>query len=157
MQAKFNLKALKPLFEEVNKATKFMVNYEDLYNPELYPNNVIVDNQGRTEADPNFSFPDQDKLDKSKLCASFWLVKDQGLYIMHNGVCETDDKVNRTVVYAEGCDPDNDPDWYENARSIFGGDDGCNAIPLDWYIKALNPNRRKFIIDIKSNSMSLRL
>lgn len=47
------------------------------------------------------------------------LVHDHGVYIM-----STAQPVGqRTIVYAEGCHPENDPDWWETSRNLVGGDD----------------------------------
>jgi len=46
-------------------------------------------------------------------------VKDQGVYLMpaNNNV------EDRTIVYAQGCDPSKDEDWHENGSFLCGGDD----------------------------------
>jgi hypothetical protein len=60
----------------------------------------------------------------------FWLVGDEGVYIMHNGVTpEREQGVKHTVVYAEECNPETDPEgWYDNKVASFGGDDGVEII-----------------------------
>lgn len=47
------------------------------------------------------------------------LVHDHGIYIMsmNQPVGE------RTIVYAEGCDPTRDHNWWETSRRLVGGDD----------------------------------
>lgn len=59
--------------------------------------------------------------------AGFWLVGDQGVYLMHNGKA-TDDK--QIVVYAQECNPDAMPfdQWWAAKQASFGGDDGCEFI-----------------------------
>lgn len=64
----------------------------------------------------------------------FWLVGDQGVYLMPN---TTDGKHNSKtekplVIYAKECDPtklDFDT-WWENKRASFGGDDGVEFISI---------------------------
>ena len=51
------------------------------------------------------------------------LVGDQGVYLM-----SFDSVVPRKIVYAEGCNPDIDSEWYETKDSVFGGDDGGDEI-----------------------------
>lgn len=49
------------------------------------------------------------------------LVKDHGIYAMSDqGVLENG---KRRVAYAQGCDPDKDPDWHDRCREEAGGDD----------------------------------
>lgn len=45
------------------------------------------------------------------------LVHDQGVYIMPQPVGK------RTIVYAEGCNPETDGTWWETSRRLVGGDD----------------------------------
>ncbi len=61
----------------------------------------------------------------------FWLVGDQGVYLMANttdGILNKDRKKDEKhfVVYANECNPDTlDFDtWWDNKRRSFGGDDG---------------------------------
>ncbi|WP_051504144.1 DUF3085 domain-containing protein [Sphingomonas jaspsi] len=64
---------------------------------------------------------------------SLMLVKDQGAYLM----APTDPRQltgegeKCVVVYAKGCNPGVDDDFYETARSLCGGDDFCEGIALD--------------------------
>ena len=75
---------------------------------------------------------------KRKTGKGFWLVGDQGVYLMHNtkdGIhhkkLKKDDK--RLVVYADECNPDKMEfdAWWEAKRNSFGGDDGVEFIDLD--------------------------
>lgn len=47
------------------------------------------------------------------------LVHDQGVYIMS----AVQPIGQRTIIHAEGCNPDTDDDWWETARRLVGGDD----------------------------------
>ncbi|MDQ9130394.1 DUF3085 domain-containing protein [Serratia fonticola] len=49
------------------------------------------------------------------------LVKDHGIYAMARKGKMADGK--RRVAYAQGCDPEKDPDWYDRCREEAGGDD----------------------------------
>ena len=51
------------------------------------------------------------------------LVHDQGLYLMVFGIQDPADQSKALCVYAEGCDPQKDEDWWDAARAICGGDD----------------------------------
>lgn len=60
----------------------------------------------------------------------FWLVGDEGVYLMHNG--QRDAKLDQQpLVYATECNPVTMPfdDWWEAKRRTFGGDDGVEFIP----------------------------
>ena len=58
--------------------------------------------------------------------AALMLVGDQGVYLMSNGLPGL--PAGKHVVYAEGHNPEQDPDWYEAKRDSFGGDDGVEFI-----------------------------
>lgn len=64
------------------------------------------------------------------------LVHDQGIYIMSM----SQPIGQRTIVYAEGCNPDKDDDWYDTARSLVGGDDFgkpfAKAATINDYLKS---------------------
>lgn len=71
----------------------------------------------------------------------FWIVGDEGIYLMHNGkshICksgivqEPSPGDGYRVVYANEANPDKDPDsCWDNKRRYFGGDDGCEFLPAD--------------------------
>lgn len=64
--------------------------------------------------------------------AGFWIVGDQGVYLMGNGVShKTRGGRQQPVVYAEECDPTTMPfdDWWAYKNASFGGDDGAEFIP----------------------------
>jgi hypothetical protein len=61
----------------------------------------------------------------------YWLVGDEGVYLMHNGQLAKDEKP--VVAYAVQCNPktmDFDA-WWQNKRDSFGGDDGVEFIDPD--------------------------
>lgn len=47
------------------------------------------------------------------------LVHDQGVYIM----CIDQPREFRVIVYAEGCNPQKDADWWHTSARLVGGDD----------------------------------
>ena len=64
---------------------------------------------------------------------SLFLVHDQGVYLMSAGIphLERPDRPESSkVVYAEGCNPNTDDDWYDEAHCLVGGDDFVEMIPL---------------------------
>ncbi len=87
--------------------------------------------------------------------AGFWLVGDQGVYLMHNGKATEDKQI---VVYAEECNPDTMPfdDWWHAKRASFGGDDGCEFIDANVVRDAVAANS-PLIFEFTETTMSLRL
>ena len=63
--------------------------------------------------------------DSTKVC--LLLVHDQGVYLMPGIKAEGPAKY---VIYAPGCHPDNDSEWYDTARNLVGGDDFGESIEL---------------------------
>lgn len=65
-------------------------------------------------------------------------VHDQGVYLMSNGLPAdlilTAKSPTSYVVYADGCNPNIDPDWWETSRALVGGDDFGEILPImpDW-------------------------
>ncbi len=87
--------------------------------------------RGRTDAEANGGFRDPyyglrpGKDEKPGL----WLVGDHGVYLMSNG--KLLDGAKPLVVYAEGCDPRTNDDWFDVKRRTFGGDDGVDFIDAE--------------------------
>ncbi len=63
------------------------------------------------------------------------------------------------VVYAEGCDPQRDEDWYETSRTLFGDDDFAVAVPAEWFSLLLQhePGARQFRIRLSADAIELVL
>jgi hypothetical protein len=76
-------------------------------------------------------FPHSEALERivahaSKPGGLLYFVHDQGLYLMSPGLLRDDNpegQTNHLCAYAEGCDPERDGEWWDNARAIVGGDD----------------------------------
>lgn len=60
------------------------------------------------------------------------VVGDEGIYIM-----SFHEPKPRTIVYAQGTNPNVDEDWYEAKHEIWGGDDGVDVIGDGGKIKRL--------------------
>lgn len=61
-----------------------------------------------------------------------FLVHDQGVYLMSNGVpTDMDSEQTAYVAFAEHCNPKTDQDWWDNARELVGGDDFVEVLPID--------------------------
>ncbi|MBP8936883.1 MAG: DUF3085 domain-containing protein [Agrobacterium sp.] len=85
--------------------------------------------------------------------AGFWIVGDQGVYLMHNGKA-TDGK--QLVVYAQECNPDAMPfeQWWAAKRDSFGGDDGCEFIGADLVRDAVAANS-PLVFEFTETAMSV--
>ena len=69
---------------------------------------------------------------------SLLLVGDQGVYLMSNGTPrDIVEGVHSFCAYADGIHPKNDKDWYDAKRSLYGGDDGADVIPIHMIEPAL--------------------
>lgn len=61
------------------------------------------------------------------------LVGDHGVYLMTNskpGVLKKDGSGHSEVIYANGCNPDKDADWWDTKGDTFGSSDGVEFIDL---------------------------
>jgi len=86
------------------------------------------------------------------------LAKDHGAYLMSNAIPAlrgVDGEVNYCV-YAAGCNPKFDADWYDEARSICGGDDFGETLPWAEAIqKFIQKGATKIIVQVSENQLSL--
>lgn len=85
--------------------------------------------------------------------AGFWLIGDQGVYLMHNGHYVEGEQC---VVYAKECDPTTMPfeQWWSAKRSSFGGDDGCEFIDEEVVRDAIDAGS-PLIIEFTDTAMSV--
>lgn len=66
----------------------------------------------------------------------FFFAKDQGAYF--GATAGKGDTFCNSIHYMRGCDPDKNPDFYENAMARFGGDDFGEHFPVKWLELSLN-------------------
>jgi Protein of unknown function (DUF3085) len=89
----------------------------------------------------------------------FLFVHDDGIYMMSNGIPgDTEGAQTRQhVVYAAGCDPQNDPDFYDTARDLVGGDDFAEYIAFERpeEFARLLTHFEEMVIDITSTSFTV--
>lgn len=85
------------------------------------------------------------------------LVHDQGVYLLSNGDHGEGQTPSSTglVAYAEGCDPVKDPQWFDTARSLVGGDDFAEYLPWAAEIANLAAEGHDIVIDIKGDDIKL--
>ena len=84
---------------------------------------------------------------------SFYLAKDQGAYVgAGNNATGTG-----VLFFFRGCDPQRDPNWYEECRYKFGGDDfGVQFDDIDFVMAARN-NRMKLKFSVSPTSIKLSM
>lgn len=129
----FKLEELIPLVEASRNATLHQATFEQLYDKKLHIGGVIkYDAHG---------FPMPDSLDYSKVPPALWLVKDQGVYLMGSQRLERELAPGESVpvAYALECDPTtlSFDIWWNAANETCGGDDFCEALPLNWFELAI--------------------
>jgi len=89
------------------------------------------------------------------------LVHDDGVYLMSNGLPPdlldgTIEQGRRFVAYAEGCDPQHDPDWFETARQLVGGDDFSETLPWAKDIRQLaRAGATHILLQVSATRLSL--
>ena len=85
----------------------------------------------------------------------FWLVGDEGVYILSNGKLAEGQRP--FVVYAEECNPKTNPDYWHYKRQHFGGDDGIEFLDGFMLVKliAARPGCTHLKIVLQPNSMQL--
>lgn len=126
----------------------------DLFNQNLYPGGKVVKKDG---------WPDSEAMDHTLLEPRFFLVKDQGVYLMP-GTKEfmrdpgRDGTSHRSVVaYANGLNPETDVDWYDEAEWKLGGDDFALSIPASWFdhLLKVKPTATRFVLKMTKRGVSL--
>mgnify|MGYP003110590037 CR=1 FL=1 len=84
---------------------------------------------------------------------TFWLVGDQGVYVMSNVILK-DEKPE--VAYAVECNPNTVEDWDQVKRATFGGDDGVEQIPItDMTLKNIEDGKLRLIVEMDETSFKV--
>lgn len=79
------------------------------------------------------------------------LVKDEGIYLMSNGLPMLNGGGPDNVVYAAGYGPDN----YDGCRAAVGGDDFAERISIDDVRQIHDYGADTLVIELTENSMML--
>lgn len=147
----FDIDKLAQLAHHAVDAPSHTFGYDLLFDPEYHKGGTIVEKDG---------WPDKANIDHAKVRPALLLVKDQGVYFMSNGVPELPRNADDAhVVYANEVNPRQMPfdQWYENGRSIMGGDDSVLTL-FDWpeaVLKAQAEGAKQIRVKVTSNSMEL--
>ena len=90
-------------------------------------------------------FVHSDDVDAEKLPKGLLLVKDRGAYLMSGGnpPLLKDNGKGHEVVYATGCDPRKDVDWYDDVYYLCGGDDFIMRVELSMLDRLLEGFTKK--------------
>lgn len=125
----FAIAALQPLIDHARAAPSSRPILEDCFvEPGADPVHL---KPGATPDEDGFV--DSTHVDVSKLPKGLLLVKDHGAYVMSGGnppLLKTGEGKVHEVVYANGCDPKADPEWYDDVKAICGGDDFVMRLEL---------------------------
>lgn len=153
----FKIEEIKELVARIKSCESFRLSGNQRFDSEL---DCLKDGvKKRTEDELPY---EDEEIDFTKVKPSFWLVKDEGIYLMGNGILPKDFKVGKDTVkcvYAKNYNPEKDIYWYDMARDNFGGDDFCLDIPFDWfdYLLSKKPNAKVFALNIGERSISLAM
>lgn len=123
----FKVKEVRRLVEHSKASKEHSPSYEDLFNPEYHKGGKVIDNNG---------WPDSNNIDHSKIPAGLLLVKDQGVYLLSNGMpplLVREGEKRQVVAYAKEANPTMCEDWWEAGREIMGGDDCAESLPLSMF------------------------
>ncbi|MBW3762683.1 DUF3085 domain-containing protein [Aeromonas veronii] len=155
----FNIQEVKKLVDELKAAQAYSASTDDLFNPAMYSDGIPRDEHGRSEQEAEklgeFFWPSSKYINQSKVKPALVLVGDHGLYLITNAKVEGSPASRGTVVYAAGCNPMLDDDFYENKCELFGDDDGSVTLPMAWAEWAIQNKMKEFRIKSTSGSISL--
>jgi hypothetical protein len=88
-----------------------------------------------------------------------WLVGDQGVYLMSNGMppIKREASERNLVCYADECNPETLPfdEWWSHKQVGFGGDDGIEYLDAASLEKALTGHEDKLLMDITPKQIAL--
>ena len=112
----FPIAAIAAIARHAVEAREHSHGYDVLFDPAFHKGGKVVEKDG---------WPDKDNIDKAKLRPALELVKDQGVYVMSNGLPALPVGDGSNVAYAEEANPKKlaFDTWWDNARRIMGGDD----------------------------------
>lgn len=92
----------------------------------------------------------QDLIDGLHINYPLQLVHDQGVYIM----CKDQLREFRVIVYAHGCHPEKDPDWWHTSARLVGGDDfGETLCTVGELVKLLKAARQHITVTLTEKQM----
>ena len=155
----FNMADVGKLINELKGCQELSPTMDDLFDSNKHKDGVIRNDAGLTEEQADAQkipfWPSAKSIDPSKLEPVLQLVGDHGVYLITNAKLEGTPSSRGTVVYAKGCNPAVDEDFYEEKERVFGGSDGSISIPLAWAELAQKKGVGMFKIQLNKNSIKL--
>lgn len=146
----FTIAEVAPLVVDATSTKERRLSYGQQCDPALHKGGVV-----KKDGD---GFPDASNIDRSKIPPTLWLVKDHGVYLMSPSVMSPGQET-AVLAYAHEANPDKleFDDWYGAARAIMGGDDCCEALPIEWFQEAVKSGKRTFRLQILARSIRMVL
>lgn len=119
----------------------------------------LFDRQFRKPGAPYKEWAGEEHIDRTKIPAGLWLVGDDGIYFLSNGLPllpREDGKPGTLPAYAREANPTIDPDHAYAVKSrAFGEDDGCEFLPEE-AIRAALAAARGDTIAVKLTASALQ-
>ena len=148
----FDIEGVRRCVRHASRCTRHTPAFADYENPAFYPHNrvpYLVDPQTGAQR------IDSGQIDTQRVPPALWIVKDDGIYIVSNGMPKMpgEDPAHPSrmfVVYARGFDPDTDPDVHGAACAAAGGDDFAEPIEID-------PDLLAFIADPQAGALVVQM
>jgi hypothetical protein len=111
----------------------------------------IMRTKGVSEDEAFESFATVD-VPREEVPAGLWLVKDDGIYLMSNGVSDRE----CGEAYAVGFDPKRDQDVWDLSRDAAGGDDFSEFLAASMFPEGpYEDPRTRIVIDLRPDSFEL--
>lgn len=158
---KFKMNELEELLDELESATSFHASVEQIFDAANYPDGVIRDSEGRSEAEVIIAgecfLPCADQMTDGVIKPSLVLVGDNGVYLGINAKRPHAPSSRGAVAYAEGCNPDVDKDFYETQVGLVGDYDRTDEVPLSWVELAKDAEQGSFNISLTNDVVKLEL
>ncbi len=94
-----------------------------------------------------------------KCLPSLEIVGDDGVYILNHSTKTNSRNVENhpKVVYAEECNPKTMEfdDWWEVKNNSFGGDDGVELLPIEWF-KKIKQIGKFYMLEVSPNTIGMK-
>lgn len=146
----FPIAELLPILDHAEAAPAQSVSFSQMFDKTLWKPGTVPADGGycRTE-----------DIDQSKLKPQIFIVKDDGVYIMSAGqprqlIAQGEKRC--VVSYADGCDPDKNPDCWEHVRALCGGDDFGLDVPTALLRQAISrkPAAKRLCVSLGKRAVS---
>lgn len=147
---KFPIAALLPMLSHSEQAPGQVVSFNECCDPSKWVSGAV----------PTNGYVKASDVDTSKLEPSLYFVKDDSVYLMSCGTpgqVEDPTGRKRVVEYAQGFNPTENPDWYDEVHALCGGDDFAQKFDCKSIREQLaeNPAAKFFCIRLKKKSMDV--